>query len=60
MNATELNFTDLELELKINAMKKDGKQLHSFLMLYGSTKNISLKSDDFKKSMYDFLVNKGF
>lgn len=60
MNAAELNFTDAELELKINAMKKDGKQLNSFLMLYGSTKNISLKSDDLKKSMYDFLVNKGF
>jgi hypothetical protein len=49
-----------QLENKISNMKKDGKYTTNFLLVFGSIKNLELKSEDILIRMDDFLTKKGF
>jgi hypothetical protein len=48
-----------ELENKISNMKKDGKYTTNFLLVFGSMKNLELKSEDILIRMNEFLTKKG-
>ena len=45
---------------KINEMKKDGKYIITFLVIFGSFKNLELKDEETIDSMINFLTKKGF
>jgi hypothetical protein len=49
-----------QLENKISNMKKDGKYTTNFLLVFGSMKNLELKSEDILIKMDEFLTKKGF
>ena len=49
-----------QLENKISNMKKDGKYTTNFLVVFGSMKNLELKSEDILIRMNKFLTKKGF
>jgi hypothetical protein len=48
-----------KLENKISNMKKDGKYTTNFLLVFGSMKNLELKSEDILIRMNEFLTKKG-
>lgn len=45
---------------KISQMKKEGKYTISFLMVFGSFKNLELKSEETIAQMLEFLTKKGY